>query len=302
METNKKLLSACLVLIFCLTVLSAVGIVKLCFLSGAVSDLNYKCEQLERDVDILCSDLSSLHTELAKNFREANSLFESVEYTLVGVDSEAGTAACEFTIIPKLISQQTNLTLTIGNTTHSLLREGNVFTGTVEFPVFTEEIPCVAVTDEVGTQQQQLEEVDLYWACREWLPSMQYIGSETISTTKDWTQVGLNYEFVYKSEHTPVTFVKVTEIHRTNGEETVHRVVTDLILKDDTSDYAEYFSNCVVMKDSVVEVVLRAEDSLGYIHEMTTCCESSEDGWFEGGFGSALESIYTPDGRLLFGE
>ena len=302
METNKKLLSACLVLIFCLTVLSAVSLVKLCSLSEVVSDLDYKCEQLERDADILHSDLSSLHAELEENFREANSLFESVEYTLVGVGSEAGAAACEFTLIPKLISEETELVLTIGNTTHSLVREGNVFTGTVEFPMFTEEIPCVAVTDETGTRQQVLEEVDLYWACRDWLPSMQYTGSETISTTKDWTLVGLNYEFVYKSEHTPVTFVKITEVQRANGEETVHRVVTDQILKDDTSDYAEYFSNCVVMKDSVVEVVLRAEDSLGYIHEMTTYCESSEDGWFGAEFSSAFENIYAPDGRLLFGE
>ena len=301
METNKKLLSACLVLIFCLTVLSAVSLVKLCFLSEVVSDLDYKCEQLERDVDILHSDLSSLHAELEENFREANSLFESVEYTLVGVGSDAGTAACEFTLIPKLISEETELVLTIGNTTHSLVREENVFTGTVEFPMFTEEIPCVAVTDETGTRQQVLEEVDLYWACRDWLPEMFESSFGTSSTDEDWTQVDLTYGFTYKTEHAPVTFVKITEIHTVDGQEIVNRDVTDRLRNSGDPGYSEYNTGCIV-EDKTVEVTIRAEDSLGYIHEMTSSCTPSEDGQFGSEFNSAFESIYAPDGRLLFGE
>ena len=300
METNKKMLSACLVLLCCLVAVSAVSLVKLCVLSDAVSILDDRCLELQHTVNELSSDLAALEYELEEQHREANSLFEVVEYTLVGAGSEEGTAACEFTLVPKLISEETHLMLTIGTTTYSLGRTGNAFTGTVEFPMFTEEVPYVTLTDAAGTQQQALEEVDLYWTCRDWLPSIMDSGYGATSTNEDWTQVDLTYAFVYNTEHAPVTFVKITEIHTEGGQQTRNRDITDELKNSGDPSYYEYDTGCIV-KDKTVWITIRAEDSLGYIHELTSYIEPEMEGGMSETYWGG-ESIYAPDGTLVYGE
>jgi hypothetical protein len=304
MENAKRWIAACLVVAVCLAGLSAYYLFKIHSLWEAVEWLECQNDELERDVSNLSSHLSALRSQMEEKIRDAASLFEEVEYKLVGTGTESGTAKCAFRIVPKLISEDMQLEIAIGNKTHSLTKDGNGFTGTVEIKMFDEDgaIPSVAVKTASGTQVQKLEDVDLYWACRNWLPELFQSMSGTSSTEKGFPQVDLAYGFWYETEvsETPVTFVKITEIKTVDGKEVSNRDVTDQLRDGGEPDFYEYYTGFIMEKQQSVVLTIRAEDSLGYIHVLETYIDlyANSDGSPE--ISESFESIYTPDGELLY--
>ena len=300
MKNAKRWIAACLVVVG----LSAYCLFEIHSLREAVEWLERQNDRLERDVSNLSSRLSTLKSQMKEEIRDAASLFEEVEYKLIGTGTESGTAKCAFRIVPKLISEDMQLEITIGNKTHSLTKDGNGFTGTVEIKMFDEEgaIPSVAVKTASGTQVQKLEDVDLYWACRNWLPELIQSMSGTSSTEKGFPQVELAYDFLCNTEvtETPVTFVKVTEIKTVDGKEVSNRDVTDQLRDSGQPDFYEYYTGCIMEKQQYMVLTIRAEDSLGYIHELETYIDlyANSDGSPE--ISESFESIYTPDGELLY--
>lgn len=302
MENLKKWLIAGFAIMLCLVIVLAVWVGSL---SKRLTELEHDHRNLFDDVSELYQELYGLRAELnamEEAARDAASLFETVEYNLVGASSETGTGRCRFYIVPKLISEEMELVLTVGDTTHSLVREGSGFASTVEFPLFAEDIPVVTVKTSAGTQNEKLEEVDLFWASREWLPELIQTMSGISSTAKDWVNVDLAYGVKYNNGQSPVTFVKFTEIKTVNGEEISNRDVTAQLRDGGESGFYEFYTGYPYKGEEDVVVTVRAEDSLGYIHELQTeIVPSTEpDGCPETNTG--FESIYTSDGTLLFGE
>lgn len=304
MENAKRWMAACLVAVVCLAGLSAYCLFKIHSLWEAVEWLECQNDELDRDVFNLRDSLSALRSEMEEKIHDATSIFEEVEYKLVGTGTESGTAKCAFRIIPKLMSEDMQLEITIGNKTHSLTKDGDEFTGTVEIKMFDEEgaIPSVTVKTASGTQVQKLEEVDLYWACRSWLPEVFLSMSGTGSNEQGLPQLDLTYGFLYHTEvtETPVTIVKITEIKTVDGKEVSNRDVTSQLRDGGQPDHYEYDTSWMIEKQQPMVLTIRAEDSLGYIHELETNIDlyTNADGSPE--ISTSLESVYTPDGELLY--
>jgi hypothetical protein len=234
--------------------------------------------------------------------RDAASLFETVEYNLVGPGSETGTGRCRFYIVPKLISEEMELVLTVGNTTCSMVREGSGFVSTVECLLFAEDIPVVTVKTSAGTQNEKLEEVDLFWDSRAWLPELIQTMSGISSTAKDWVNVDLAFGVNYNNGESSVTFVKFTEIKTVNGEEISNRDVTAQLRDGGEAGFYEFYTGYPYEGEEHVVVTVRAEDSLGYIHELKTEIGPAIDSDGCPEINTGFESIYTSDGIRIFGE
>lgn len=310
METMKKWLIASLVIIICLSIALTACLFWVRSLSNRMTELEIQQRELFDDVAELYGELYGLQAELEEMGREADSLLEELEYAVIGAGTQPHTAAYQLTLIPKEVAADTTVELTVGDTTVPFTREGNAFTGTVDIPLFreNENYPVMTVTSAGITRTDELEEVELWLPYQNLLPTLSQTVSGFSSTTEAFTQVDLTYCFTYNTEHseTPVTFVKLTEVKTVDGKEISNRDVTDRLPDGSESDFYEYNTGCILEQEQTVVLTIRAEDSLGYIHELKTYVEPSAvtDVDSDGSpvISTSAESIYTPDGQLLCGE
>ena len=303
METAKKWIAILTAGAICLVGVAVVCLFKIRSLSEEIAQLYESNSRLGESVRDLRGELSSLRWETEDEIKAIASLFETVEYTVVGPGTKTDTVECRFRIVPKLVSEDMELELTVGDATGSLNREGNGFVGSMEIKIFDENqtIPTVAVKSAAGIQTQQLEEVDLYWACREWLPELYQTMSGVSSTEEGLDEVNLAFGFRYDTEHTPVTFIKLTEIQTVDGQEVSRRDVTNQLRDGGELNFYEYYTDRTLKGEETVVITVRAEDSLGYIHELKTHIYPSGEPDGSPEIDTGFESIYTSDGKLLYG-
>jgi hypothetical protein len=304
METAKKWHIASLVIIICLTVALIACLFWVHSLSGRLATLEFDHRLLSDNVGRLNRTQNMLESELDELIREATSLTEELEYTVVGAGTQPNTAAYQLTLIPKELAEDTTVKISVGNNTVRLSRNGDTFSGTVDIPLFeeNEEYPVLTVTSAGITKKDVLEEISLWYAYNDWLPylfqSMNGIGS---NEDPEKTDVFLAYAFRLNNfyTNTPVRFTKITMTKTVNGEEGPCQYVTNQFI--DYGDYAEFnLPDITVSNTDNVTVVIRAEDSMGYIHELTTHSRYDEESGCVAVGRDETERIYGPDGTLLY--
>lgn len=305
METAKKWELASLVII-CLTVALIACLFWVGSLSGRLATLELDYRALSDNVGDLTHKQNTLEAELDELFREVTSLTEELKYTIVSAGTQPNTAAYQLTLTPKALAADTTVEVTVGNTTVPLSRNGDTFTGTVDIPLFeeNEEYPVLTVTSAGIAQKDELEEINLWYAYNDCLPylfqSMNGIG---ITEGSEKTDVLLAYAFGLNDSYTdtPVYFTKITMTQIVNGEEGPCRDVTNQFI--DHGDYSEYnLPDIAVSNTDSVTVVIRAEDSMGYIHELTTHSRYDEESGCVLVGRDETELIYGPDGTVLYAD
>lgn len=302
METTKKWQIA---IIVCLAAALIACLFWVRSLSERLENLEYDHQRLTDKVGNLDRDQDRLEAELDEMIREANSLTEELGYNIVGAGTHPNTAAYEVTLTPKELAANTKVEITVGDTTVLFKRNDNTFTGTVDIPLFEENEghPVLTVTSAGITKTDELEEIDLWYAYMDYLPQLfQSMSGSGSSEDPEKRDAFLAYALRSNETYTdaPVTFTKVTMTQTVNGEEGPCQDVTNRFI--DYGDYAEFnLPDITLSKGDRVVVVIRAEDSLGYIHEMTSRIEyhtESDVGVEHADF----ERIYGPDGTLLVDE
>ena len=301
METTKKWLVA----FICLAIALVACLFWVRSLSERLEWLEHQNQVLSNRVQNLNHKVDGVKSELAEMIREANSLTEELGYNIVGAGTHPNTAAYEVTLTPKELAANTKVEITVGDTTVAFTRNGDIFMGTVEIPLFEENVgyPILSVTSAGITKKQELKEIGLWYAYMDYLPQLfQSMSGSGSSEDPEKRDAFLAYALRSNETYTdaPVTFTKVTMTQTVNGEEGPCQDVTNRFI--DYGDYAEFnLPDITLSKGDRVVVVIRAEDSLGYIHEMTSRIEyhtESDVGVEHADF----ERIYGPDGTLLVDE
>lgn len=303
METEKKLQISSLVIIICLTVALIACLFWVRSLSDRLAVLEFGYGGLSDNVGHLINKQNRLEADLMEVIREVNSLTEELDYTIIGAGTQPNTAAYELTLIPKELAEDTTVKISVGNNTVRLSRNGDTFSGTVDIPLFeeNEEHPVLTVTSAGITKKDVLEEISLWYVYRDWLPylsqSMNGIGG---NEDPEKSELLLAYAFRLNDlyTNTPVYFSKITMTTIVNGEEGPCQDVTYQFI--DYGDYAEFNLPDIIMNNTdSVTVVIRAEDSMGYIHELTSNSQYDEQ------YGCVIVGrvetarIYGPDGTVL---
>lgn len=300
METTKKWQIA---IIVCLAVALIACLFWVRSLSEKIASLEFDYQSLSYNVGRLTDNQNMLEAELDEMIREVNSLTEELDYTIIGAGTQPNTAAYQVTLIPKELAKNTKVEITVGDTTVPFTRTGDTFTGVVDIPLFeeNEEHPVLTVTSAGITKKDVLEEIDLWYAYYDCLPDLFQSMNGIGSSNEDPERISLllGYAFRLNDSYTdnPVCFTKITMTKTVNGEEGPCQDVTDRFV--DYGDYAEFkLPDIVVNSTDAVTVVIRAEDSLGYIHELITHREEHDGFTVESGDETAR--IYGPDGTVLY--
>lgn len=306
METEKKWQIASLVIIICLTVALIACLFWVRSLSDRLEVLEFDYQSLSYSAGKLSINQSMLESKLSELFRDVTDLTDELEYSIVGAGIQPNTAACLVTLIPKELAEDTTVDLTIGDSTVSFSRNGDTFMGTIDIPLFEENEahPVLTITSAGITKKDELEEIDLWYAYRYCLPDLfQSMNGVGVGTNEDPTKTDVFLAYAYRQNifdtYSPVYFTKITMTTTINGEEGPCQNVTNQFI--DYGDYAEFkVPDIAVSNTDRMTVVIRAEDSLGYVHELTT-----QSGYVEEQ-GSVIVvrdetvQIYGPDGVLLY--
>ena len=303
METMKKWLIASFVLTLCLMVLSSVCLFRM----HTLSEQLFYMEEQNRELGEKCRDLSGyvtcMQSELDEMERKAKSKLEDMTYTVTGAGTQPGTVEYRFTLTPKELTEDMILELTVGDLTVPLTEEGGRFTGTVDVPLFEDDLPdpTVNITSNGTTRTEELEEVDLYYAYRYWLPELFISMSGTESSADSDTKVTLAYGFRPRAQYakTPVTFTRMILIQKVNGEQVSSQDVTNRLRDDGAQNFTEIYADFQMDHEDYMQIFLRAWDSEGYVHEIETRCQYDRELECVD-VSSGEEQIYASDGAALY--
>lgn len=292
------------------TVIIALLLVALCVTIYQIAELKedvqtLKMESRSRFSD-LCSQISGISDEMEELLTEQVSILSDAEYVMGQFDPETMTCGINFTIVPKLLTEDMAVTVTLGNESAELVREGNTFRGTLMLGLFlTEENhPMVGITSDGQTRTEVMEELWIEELWRKVLPSlnasMNYYCTQTDKALTVNGRVELFFDPVVAASN--VSFTKFEYVTLHDGQELSREDVSaDVLALQDLGNgvYRGDFDRTYDSKPGqTLEVYVEATDSLGYIHRYLLIHLFEEDGdaaqevWFG-------EQIYDSEGNLL---
>lgn len=300
-RTNWKAIAA-----VALVVLLAVSLFKIAELSDAVENLQRENTSLSNGIQALRDDIQSIYDNVDAKLKEQASLVAGVDFEICDISDDMKSVELDLTVVPKLVSDDMEVTVSVDGKTVPLIRNGSEFTGSIAVGLFVDynQWPLISIKSAEGTKTEYLDSVDVSYLFTRHLPSLyaDMSASSTLKNGKLQVDAGFSVESKPASNNSPITFVSFTLIEEINGEEVNRSDITDEVRKSGNSYNTRYIKSFEMTQEDELKVYVIAEDTLGYIHKtLAHFWIQSEDGAVaEAVFGGEL--IYDKDGNLLYGE
>ena len=302
MEKKIKSLQACVVI---LAIALCACVYKISALDSRIEQLDYL---LDRQYDRIMTDVNEIYQNVDEKLREEASLLSSVEADYGEFDLENHTIDVTVKLVPKLISEEMKVQVSINGRTAELSRTGNSFTGTVPVDIYNiGELMLLTIDTAAGTQTQYLSEIQVEYLWAERIPSLYYCDISGNATFADGKytlngHIDINCSPVADTPDVKFeSFVLVTEL---NGKEINREDISQDVLNYQTYPHGvywrdEYKMECAAKESDELGIYLEATDSLGYLHRMLLHHWKVLDGaTAEAVDGS--EYIYDPNGNQIF--
>ena len=300
-KTNWKAIAA-----IALVVLLAVSLFKIAELSDAVENLQRENTSLSNGIQALRDDIQSIYDNVDAKLKEQASLVSGVDFVIGDISDDMKSVELALTVVPKLVSDDMEVTVSVDGNTVPLTRNGSEFTGSVAVGLFVDynQWPLLSIKSAEGTKTEYLDSVDVSYLFSRHLPSL-YADMSASSTLKNGNlqvDAGFSIESKPASNISPITFISFTMIEEINGEEVSRSDITNEVRKSGNSYNTRYNKSFEMTPEDELKVYVIAEDTLGYIHKtLAHFWVQSEDGAVaEAVFGGEL--IYDKDGNLLYGD
>ena len=300
-RTNWKAIAA-----VALVVLLAVSLFKIAELSDEVENLQRENTSLSNGIQALRDDIQSIYDNVDAKLKEQASLVSGVDFVIGDISDDMKSVELALTVVPKLVSDDMEVTVSVDGNTVPLTRNGSEFTGSVAVGLFVDynQWPLLSIKSAEGTKTEYLDSVDVSYLFSRHLPSL-YADMSASSTLKNGSlqvDAGFSIESKPANSNSPITFVSFTLIEEINGEEVSRSDITDEVRKSGNSYNTRYNKSFEMTPEDELKVYVIAEDTLGYIHKtLAHFWIQSEDGAVaEAVFGG--EWIYDQDGNLLYGD
>ena len=295
-----------------LTVLVIVLGIALCFAFIKINDLELRIRNLQgymnSSISMLENSMNSIYSNVDEQLKEEASLLSGVEAEYGEIDLNDHTIDVTVKLVPKLISEDMKVSISINGRSADLTKSGSAFTGTIPVDIYNMgELMLMSIESAAGTQTQYLSEIQVEYLWSERIPSLYYCdisgqGSFTEGKYSFDGHIDINCS---PTEQTPdVSFEKFVLVTERNGTEINREDITDDVLNYEAYPHGvywrdEYNMECEAKEGDDVRIYLEATDSLGYLHRMLVHQWREQNGALAEA-ADASEYIYAPDGTPIF--
>jgi len=236
MEELKNKINWKIVFKIALIVVLIIGCIKITKLTNEISNLRNQIDYLESHVNTIGGSIDSIYNNVDERLKQEASLISSVEYEVGEINIETHEAEVKFKVVPKSITDEMLLSVSMGEDSVGFSREGNEFTTILKCGIFLDHgsKPIISIQTAEGIQTEQLEDVKLGSLYREFLPYVDAEMSGTTTETNASLTIDGNVSVNCKpsSPEETITLKKIEVVTELDGKE-IER-------KDITSEMEEY--------------------------------------------------------------
>ena len=302
MEKKIKSLQACVVI---LTIALCACVYKINALESDLKNLDYSWERQNQQI---INQVQSIYHNVDEKLREEASLLSLVEAEYGEFNLEDHTIDVTVKLVPKLISDDMKVRVSINGHNTELSRTGNNFVGTIPVDIYNmgEQI-LMTIDTAAGTKTQYLSEIQVEYLWGERIPSLYYSdisGQATFAEGKYTLNGHININCSPAVQTPDVTFESFILVTELNGKEISKEDITSEVLNYEAYPngvywYDTYQMECEAVEGDELGIYLEATDSLGYLHRMLLHhWKVSNGATAEAVNGS--EFIYDPNGVQIF--
>lgn len=295
-----------------LTIIVIILGIALCFAFVKINDLELRIRNLQgymnSSVSMLENSINSIYNNVDQQLKEEANLLSGVEAEYGDINIDDHTIDVTVKLVPKLISEDMKISVSINGRNADLTKTGSAFTGTIPVDIYNkDELMFMSIETEAGIQTQYLSEIQVVhlWDTR--IPSLYYCdlsGTGTFGEGKYSLtgELDINCSPV---EQTPnVSFEKFVLVTELNGKEINREDISQDVLNYQNYPHGVYFRHDYQMECEAVEgddlsIYLEATDSLGYLHRMLIHHWKEQNGAMAEAV-DASEYIYDPNGVPIF--
>ena len=280
-----------------------------------------KIHALESEVDVLRGDLAS---EISMLRDDVNSIYNNVDEMLEAeasllsswdaeygeVDLENHTVDMRVTLVPKLISENMKLQVSINGRSADLIKSGNDFTGVIPVDLFNdEEQMLLTIETDAGIQTQYIPEIQTQYLWVGKIPTLYYCdisGNGTFTQGKYALDATIDLNCSPFEETPGISFEKFVLVTELNGTEINREDISDDVLNYQSYPHGVYFRDeyhmeCEAEEGDELIIRLEATDSLGYVHKMVLHYWKEQNGAVAEAINGS-EFIYDAAGNLVYGK
>lgn len=274
--------------------------------STTISVLNHVITGYRDQVKNLEDKIEAIYDNVDEQLKKETSLVSGVDFEIGDISEDMKSVDLTLTVVPKVVTDDIDVSITVDGKTATLTKSGSGFTGTVDVGLFVDynQWPLLSIRSAEGTKTEYLDSIDVSYLFSRHLPSLyaDMSASSTLKNGKLQVDAGLSIESKPANSNSPITFVSFTLIEEINGEEISRTDITEDVHKSANSYNTHYVKSFEMSKEDELNIYVIAEDTLGYIHKTLTHF------WFQSEDGPAaeaapsIEMIFDKDGNLLYGE
>lgn len=303
MEESKKKNQWLYAVVAALVIALVVSFIKINSLTLEIDNVR---NHYASEISDLRNEVAAIYDNVDERMKKEASLLTGVDFSIGDLNEENDSVELILTVVPKTISEDMQLSVTVDGETALLTKDGNEFSGVIDVGLFVDydNRPLLTIETADGSKNEYLEDVDIAYMFSRYLPSLYAdMFSGEAEFTKDKLRVDLGFTIESKpaSSNEPVTFTSFTLMEEINGKEIARKDITSDVGKAGESYDTRYIETFEVSQGDELKVYVIAEDSLGYIHKTLAhyWYENQEGATAETVFGG--ESIYDREGNLLYG-
>ena len=274
--------------------------------------LNERIDQLQNGIhnqhQQFMNQIESIYTNVDRQLKEEASLLSGVDAEYGEINLEDHTIDVTVKLVPKLISENMKVQVSIDGRSTDLSRDGSAFSGTIAVDIYNvgEQMLMTIKTDS-GAQTQFLSEIRTEYLWEGKIPSLYHcdISGNGTFTEGKYTLNGTIDINCSPIEYTPdIKFEKFVLVTEQNGTEINREDITSEVLNYQTYPHGvywrdEYKIEFEAKEGDDVRIYLEATDSLGYLHRMLIYQWREYNGTMAEAI-DASEYIYDPNGVQIF--
>lgn len=298
-NTGIKLFVAALVIAL------TISFVQICLLNERIDQLQNGIHNQHQQ---FMNQIESIYTNVDRQLKEEASLLSGVDAEYGEISIEDHTIDVTVKLVPKLISENMKVQISIDGRSTDLSRDGSALSGTIAVDIYNvgEQMLTTIKTDS-GTQTQFLSEIRTEYLWEGKIPSLYHcdISGNGTFTEGKYTLNGTIDINCSPIEYTPdIKFEKFVLVSEQNGTEINREDITSEVLNYQTYPHGvywrdEYKMECEAKEGDDVRIYLEATDSLGYLHRMRIHQWREQNGTMAEAV-DASEYIYDPNGVQIF--
>ena len=284
----------------------------LVFSFARIGRLENKIDQMENSLNsqyhMLTTQVESIYTSVDQKLKEEASLLSNISAEHGELNVEDHTIDVTVSLVPKLISDDMKVQLSINGRITELSRNGSTFTGMIPVNIYNkDEQLLMTIETAAGTQTQFLPEVQTEYLWEGRLPTLYHCeisGERGLSEGKYVLNGELDINCSPVEDTPNVRFQKFVLVTELNGKEINREDISQDVLNYQTYPHGVFFRHdyhmeCEAAEGDELGIYLEATDSLGYLHRRLIHHWKQQNGAVAEAV-DASEYIYAPDGTPVF--